>query len=104
RLQPWERFPTSIEWHPMAYGVCGSSDSSCIVSLVRRVVSMAPPGAQIAPAIAGAWGQSLGNRPPLELQMQAIHQAAPQINSISHFAYSWQEPQSDRERKTCRLQ
>lgn len=104
RLQPWERFPTSIEWHPMSYGVCGDSNSSCIVSLVRRVVSMAPPGARISPAIAGAWGKSLGNRPPLELQMQAIRQAAPQINAVSHFAYSWQEPQSDRDRKTCRAQ
>ena len=102
RLQPWDRFPGSIEWHPMSYGVCG--DPSCVVSLVQRVVSMAPPGTRIEPAIAGAWGQSVSNRPPLELQMQAIRQAAPQINAVSHFAYSWQEPDSDRERKFCRLQ
>jgi len=101
RLQPWDRFPTNIEWHPMSYGNCGNT--SCIVSQVRRVTSLAPAGAQIKPVIAGGWGRSVSNRPSLESQMQAIRQAAPQINTVSHFAYSWQEPQSDNTRKFCQL-
>lgn len=101
RLQPWDRFPSSLEWHPMAYGICG--DTSCIVSQVKRVVDLAPAGTQIEPAIAGTWGEVLNGRPSLEAQMQAIHQATPQITSISHFAFSWQEPQYDRDRKFCRL-
>jgi hypothetical protein len=101
RLQAWDRFPNTLEWHPMAYGICG--DPSCIVSQVKRVVDLAPAGTQIEPAIAGTWGQPLNGRPSLEAQMQAIHQATPQITSISHFAFSWQEPQYDRDRKFCRL-
>lgn len=101
RLQPWDRFPGWLEWHPMAYGVCG--DTSCIVSQVARVVNMAPPGTQIEPVLAGIWQQPISNRPPLEVQMQALRQAFPQIKAVSHFAYSWQEPQSDRERKFCQV-
>lgn len=102
RLQPWDRFPSNIEWHPMAYGTCGNA--SCIVSQVQRVTALAPAGTQIEPALAGTWGQILNNRPPLETQMQAIHQTLPQISSISHFALSWQDPQYDRDRKFCQLQ
>ena len=102
RLQPWDRFPSTLEWHPMAYATCGTTD--CVVAQVQRVMSLAPTGTQIAPAIAGTWGQVLNNRPALEAQMQAIHQAAPQITSMSHFAFSWQDPQYDRDRKFCRLQ
>lgn len=99
RLQPWDRFSGSLEWHPMSYGVCGNA--SCIVNQVRRVLSQTPTGTQVKPVLAGIWQQPISNRPPLEVQMEAIRQAAPQINSISHFAYSWQEPQSDRDRKFC---
>lgn len=99
RLQPWDRFPSTMEWHPMSYGVCGHT--GCIVDQVMRVVALAPSGTKISPVLAGDWGRSLGNRPSLEVQMQAIRQAAPQINSISHFAYSWQEPDIDRARKSC---
>lgn len=99
RLQPWERFPSNLEWHPMAYGVCGNA--SCISSQVQRVLAQAPAGTQVKPVLAGVWGRSISNRPSLEVQMQAIRQIAPQVNSVSHFAYSWQEPQSDRDRKFC---
>ena len=102
RLQPWDRFPSSMEWHPMSYSVCG--DVSCIVSEVQRVLALAPGGTQVKPVLAGDWGRSLGNRPSLELQMQAIRQAAPQINTVSHFAFSWQEPEVDRDRKFCQIQ
>jgi hypothetical protein len=100
RLQPWDRFPTSLEWHPMSYGNCGNA--SCIVSQVQRVLSMAKPGTQIIPALAGQWGKSVSNRPSLEVQMQALRKFAPQLKGVSHFAYSWQYPQSDSDRKFCR--
>jgi hypothetical protein len=101
RLQPWDRFPSTIEWHPMAYASCGNA--SCVVSQVQRVLAQAPAGTQIQPALAGTWGQSISNHPPLEQQMYAIRQTMPQINAVSHFAYSWQDPQSDRDRKFCQL-
>lgn len=103
RLQPWDQFSPSMEWHPMSYGACGDNDPSCIVSKVERVVSMAPSETAIIPAIAGVWGQPFKNRPSLEIQMQAIRRATPQINSISHFSYDWQNIEETRERKSCRL-
>jgi len=99
RLQSWDHFPTNMEWLPMAYANCGNT--SCITAQIRRVLSMAPRGAQVKPVLAGIWQQSVSNRPPLEQQMQALYRMAPQIRSISHFAYSWQEPGSDRDRKFC---
>ena len=101
RLQPWDSFPSSMEFHSMIYGSCG--DVSCLLPQVQRVVTMAPQGALIIPAIAGGWGQPVKNRPSLEIQMQAIHNATPQINAISHFSYGWQEPQDDRNRRSCRM-
>jgi len=99
RLQPWDRFPSSIQWHPMAYGVCGTT--SCIVEQVRTVAAGAPSGTQIIPALAGDWGQSIKNRPPLETQMRDIINAVPQIQSVSHYSYDWQEPEITRDRKFC---
>lgn len=101
RLQPWDRFPNSLEWHPMAYGKCGTSN--CIVSQVKRVINTAKPGTQVIPALAGAWGKSMSNRPPLEKQMQALSQYKPYIKGVSHFAYSWQNPKDDSDRKFCRV-
>ncbi|BAZ15887.1 hypothetical protein NIES4071_77600 [Calothrix sp. NIES-4071] len=102
RLQPWDRFPSNFEWHPMSYANCGNV--ACIAQQVQRVLSMAKPETQIIPAIAGGWGQSVSGRPPLEIQMQALRQFAPRVRSVSHFAYSWQDPQHDSERKLCRTQ
>ncbi|MGQ4646732.1 family 10 glycosylhydrolase [Lyngbya aestuarii] len=102
RLQPWDHFPGSLEWHPMSYATCGRT--SCIENLVKRVVDRAPSGTMVAPAIAGTWGQPMRNRPSLEAQMQALRRVAPQINSVSHFAYSWQDPEFDKARKFCQLQ
>ncbi|AFZ16939.1 family 10 glycosylhydrolase [Allocoleopsis franciscana] len=101
RLQPWDRFPSSLEWHPMSYGVCGST--RCIDDLVKRVVNRAAPGTEVIPALAGDWGRSVTNRPSLDAQMRALRQEVPKINSVSHFAYSWQDPGFDRDRKFCRL-
>ncbi len=99
RLQPWDRFPSSLEWHPMAYANCGSA--KCITAQIQRVLQAAPPGAKVKPVLAGIWQQSVSNRPPLEVQMQALQRMAPEIKGVSHFAYSWQEPGSDRNRKYC---
>jgi Glycosyl hydrolase-like 10 len=98
RLQPWHRFPTTLEWHSMAYANCGNT--SCIAALVQKVTKQAPE-AQVIPAIAGVWGKTISNRPSLEAQMQAIRQVSPQVKGVSHFAFSWQEPQLDSERKSC---
>ncbi|MBD2440672.1 family 10 glycosylhydrolase [Nostoc sp. FACHB-110] len=101
RLQPWDRFPSTMEWHPMAYATC--NDVGCIAEQVQRVISMAKPGTKIIPALAGTWGQSVSNRPSLEAQMQALRKFAPQLKGVSHFAYSWQYPEHDGDRKFCRL-
>lgn len=100
RLQPWDRFPTNAEWHPMSYAACGNAE--CITALVGRVLKYAPPDTQVIPAIAGVWGKAISNRPSLEAQMRAIHYAAPQVRGISHFAFSWQEPELENQRKSCR--
>ncbi|NET37989.1 MAG: hypothetical protein F6K19_39330, partial [Cyanothece sp. SIO1E1] len=101
RLQPWERFSSAMQWHAMAYGICGNT--RCITDEVQRVLAFAAAGTEIKPAIAGNWGQAAGNRPALEVQMRAIRQVAPKIKSVSHFAYSWQNPEFDRTRKFCQL-
>ncbi len=102
RLQAWDKFPPSLEWHPMAYALC--NDPSCIVTQVKRVTSAAFPQTQAIPALAGQWGQAYDKRPSLETQMEAIHTAFPQIHSISHFAFSWQEPSFDKERRFCKTE
>ena len=101
RLQAWHQFPPNMEWHPMSYSVCGKT--SCIVNDIQRVVYYAPQGIQIIPALAGTWGTDYKNRPSLEEQMEAIRFRVPEVNSVSHFAYSWQEPEFDRKRKFCKF-
>jgi hypothetical protein len=73
------------------------------VAQVRQVFNMAQPGTKVIPALAGKWGESISNRPPLEVQMQALRQLSPQIKGVSHFAYSWQHPEHDGERKACNI-
>jgi len=74
---------------------CGNV--SCIAALVQRVISQAPVGTQVIPAIAGVWGNSVVIA--LEAQMQAIR-LHPKFES-EPFLLFWQEPQFD-ERKSCR--
>jgi hypothetical protein len=100
RLQAWDQFSTN-EWHPMAYATC--NQSNCIVDQVRRVLSFAPANTNVIPALAGTWGKPLEGRPSLDVQMDGIHRSLPQINSISHFAFSWQEPELDYYRSSCQL-
>ncbi len=102
RLQAWDRFPTkTTEWHPMAYATCDRSE--CIVNSIQRVLNSAPPNTMVVPALAGNWSKPLEGRPSLEEQMDGIHKSLPQIQSISHFAFSWQEPELDYYRSSCKL-
>lgn len=99
RLQPWDKFPNSLEWHPMSYATCGNAN--CIMDEVQRVLSMAKPGTQVIPALAGKWGEPITGRPPLEVQMAALRRYSSKINAVSHFAYSWQHPEQENQRKFC---
>lgn len=101
RMQPWDQFPKNIEWSPMAYAVCGNSN--CIAKQVQDVLATAPSGTQVTPAIAGAWGGFSHNRPSLENQMQAIRRVAPQVQTVSHFDFSWQDPLFANARRSCRV-
>ncbi len=100
RLQPWHRFDRQWQWHPMSYARCGTAD--CIVAEVARVMAEAE-GVEVAPVLTGQWGQAFDGRPSLEDQMTAIAQRFPQIRSVSHFAFAWQEPTWDRARQACAL-
>jgi Glycosyl hydrolase-like 10 len=102
RLQPWDKFPPTMEWHPMSYAICNGAN--CIVEEVKRVIGAAGANTKIVPALAGVWGNVYKDHPPLEVQMQAIRKSLPRINALSHFAYSWQEPELDRERRFCKLE
>ena len=99
RLQAWNKFPTDLEWHPMAYGVC-EDKTDCITDSIADVLETAP-NTTVVPALAGAWGEVYRDHLPLETQMESLRKATPQINSISHFSYAWQEPELDRQRKSC---
>ena len=100
RLQAWDRFPGSIEWHPMAYGLCGNT--SCINAQVQKVLSQATPGTIVAPVLTGQWQQAT-ERPSLEAQMGALRSLSPPVRSVSHFSFGWQERQMERDRQFCRL-
>ena len=100
RMQPWHRFSKNIEWHAMSYGNCGNT--SCIVQQLQRVLKRSS-GAQVKPVIVGQWGRTYRNRPSLEAQMSAIRQVAPQVNTISHFDFSWQDPQFANARRSCKV-
>lgn len=102
RLQAWDKFPSSLEWHPMAYSVCNGTD--CIADEVQTVIKAAPQGTKVIPALAGAWGKSYRKHPTLEEQMEELRISTPGIDSVSHFAYSWLEPELDNQRKACNLQ
>ncbi len=99
RLQHWNRFPASLEAHPMAYALCGNA--SCIVEEVQQVVRVRGNAAMVKPALAGLWGATQNDRPSLEAQMDALKSSIPQLNTVSHFAFSWQDAEFDRFRKSC---
>jgi len=100
RLQAWDKFPADLEWHPMAYKVCGEK-TNCITDQVETVIKSANQKTTVIPALAGAWGKVYRQHPPLETQIEALRKTTPQINSMSHFSYAWQEPERDRQRRAC---
>ena len=102
RLQAWDKFPSNLEWHPMAYSICDGTN--CIANEVETVLKTASAETKVIPALAGVWGKTYRKHPPLEAQMEALRKFNPEINSVSHFAYSWQEPNVDRQRQSCQLQ
>ncbi|AUC61035.1 hypothetical protein AA637_07655 [Cyanobacterium sp. HL-69] len=98
RVQPWDNFSHRLpEFHPMSYALCGNA--SCITQQIQRVVDEIPNVNNVKPVLAGFWGRSEGQRPSLEIQMEGIRRANRGITSISHFAYSWLEPEHTRERR-----
>ena len=99
RLQHWNRFPEWLDFHPMAYAICGNTN--CIVDEVRRVTNVRRNQATVKPALAGMWGVTQENRPSLEAQMDALQRSFPQIKTVSHFAFAWQDAEFDRSRKFC---
>jgi hypothetical protein len=99
RLQPWDRFNPELEWHVMAYARC--EDLGCVGDQVARVVQEATPDTLVCPALAGLWGESLRKRPMLEVQMQELQQRFPQLQCVSHFAFSWVAPELNEARRTC---
>jgi hypothetical protein len=101
RLQAWDKFSPDLEWHPMAYAVC-EEKTNCITDEVKKVLKTSPE-TNVIPALAGAWGKEYRNHLPLETQIEALRKATPEINSISHFSYAWQEPDLDRRRQSCKL-
>ena len=100
RLQAWDKFPADLEWHPMAYAIC-DDEAKCITEQVKTVLETADSNTIVTPALAGAWGKVYRDHPPLEAQIEALRKATPEINSMSHFSYAWQEPERDRQRKSC---
>jgi len=102
RLQAWDKFSQDLEWHPMAYGVC-DVQTHCVTEQVKKVLKTAPTNTKVTPALAGAWGEVYRDHPTLETQMEALRRATPEINSVSHFGYSWQEPDQDKQRKSCKF-
>ncbi len=99
RLQPWDNFSSNLEWHPMSYATCGKYN--CILEQVKIVLNASSQKSKVMPVLAGLWGQDQDNRPSLETQMNGIRNNTPQVNSVSHFAYSWIEPEIDRKRRAC---
>ncbi len=100
RLQPWADFTAVSEWAPMLYSLCNGT--SCIVDDLTLVMEKSGKK-PVCPVFAGYWGQKVGDRPALESQLDALHQAYPQINCASQFAYSWLDLAEDTKRRTCKL-
>ncbi len=101
RLQMWNRFPETIERHPMVYGICGKND--CIMEQIQRVLNASSTPSMVKPILAGVWQSPYKNRPALDVQMTEMRRRFPYLTSVSHFAYSWQERESDNDRKTCQV-
>lgn len=100
KMQPWHRFPNSMERHAMTYAIC--ADGKCVADQVAEVVRQSAPETLVCPILAGTWGQSFDGHASFEIQTQAIFTKQPKIKCLSHFVFSWMEPESDRLRKAGR--
>jgi len=101
RLQPWNEFTNVTEWAPMSYSTCGSAN--CILEEISLVLQQQTGNQVICPVLAGYWGRDVGSRVSLETQMLAVRGKFPQIDCVSHFAYSWLDLAADRQRRDCKL-
>ncbi|MEO1131597.1 MAG: hypothetical protein AAFX40_02700 [Cyanobacteria bacterium J06639_1] len=98
KMQPWDRFDSELQRHPMSYAIC--PDGVCVAEQVGEVRDQSEVDTNVCPVLAGTWGQSFGGHASLEIQMGAIRDRHPQLSCVSHFVYSWMEPDSDKARKT----
>ncbi|MEO0801516.1 MAG: hypothetical protein AAFY57_04475 [Cyanobacteria bacterium J06642_2] len=98
KMQPWDRFPSNLQRHPMSYATC--PDGICVADQVGEVRNQSETETDVCPVLAGTWGQSFSGHASLEIQMQAIRDRHTQLDCVSHFVYSWMEPDSDKARKT----
>ncbi|MBE9078682.1 family 10 glycosylhydrolase [Romeria aff. gracilis LEGE 07310] len=101
RLQHWNRFPSWIERYPMSYATCGNT--GCIVEQVQTVLQQTDRPQNVKPVLAGVWGRPVNNRPSLEDQMNVLERAVPEVDTVSHFAFSWVDPEFERTRQFCRF-
>ncbi|MGQ9864700.1 MAG: hypothetical protein ACUVSQ_00195 [Pseudanabaenaceae cyanobacterium] len=99
RLQPWPKFRQVQEWAPMAYTTC--LGTGCLRAEIGQTLARAPQNLRVCPVLAGKWGQSLGDRPPLETQLYDVHQSFPALDCLSHFVYAWLDGAEDRARRSC---
>jgi hypothetical protein len=97
KMQPWDRFPSSMERHAMTYAIC--ADGRCVADQVAEVVRQSAPETLVCPILSGTWGQSFGGHASFEIQTQAILAKQLKLKCLSHFVFSWIEPESDRLRK-----
>ena|GEM_PF-159473 len=97
KMQPWDRFPKFMERHAMTYAIC--DDGKCVADQVAEVVRQSAPETLVCPILAGTWGQSFDSHASFEIQTQAILAKQPKLKCLSHFVFSWMEPESDRLRK-----
>lgn len=97
KMQPWDRFPSYMERHPMTYALC--EDGKCVAEQVSEVIRQSAPETLVCPILAGTWGQGFDGHASFETQTQAILLKESKLKCISHFVYSWIEPESDRLRK-----
>lgn len=101
RLQPWQEFTSVSEWAPMNYSACGSS--TCIIDEISLVMQQNSSNRVVCPILMGYWARNQGDRLALETQMDAVYRAYPQLNCVSHFAYSWLNLEQDQQRRSCKL-
>jgi len=80
RLQPKNRFPPTLEYMSHA----AAAMLVVWLPLVQRVISQAPAGTQVIPAIAGVWGNSIVIAPRSTVKG---NQPSCKFEEVSHFSF-----------------